>query len=88
MCNGGIAKLSQCKLLHRAHVSTDEFEVDEDGCAYDPHSDNSSNFEEEQQEQGNEEDFNDHSQYGAYNVMVRFLDSLEEKACVVHQHSF
>ena len=45
-------------------MSTDEFEVDEDGYAYDPHRDYYSNFEEEQQEQGNEEDFKNHSQYG------------------------
>ena len=56
-------------------MSTDKFEINEDGYAYDPHIDYYSNFEEEQQEQGNE----DHSQYGAYNVMVRVLDNSEEK---------
>ena len=35
-------------------MSTDEFEVDEDGYAYDASSDYYSNFEEEHQEQGNE----------------------------------
>ena len=55
-------KSNQCKLLHRAHVSTDEFEVDENGYAYDAMSDYYSNFEEEHQEQGNEEDYNEQSQ--------------------------
>ena len=50
-------------------------------------SDYYSNFEEEHHEQENGEDYNEQSQYGTYNVMVRVLEPSGEKACAVHQHS-